>query len=143
MCSWRRPPPYHTGRRPGTLVPMPRGTWSPKRERQYKHILTSCLERGRGKKTCQRIATATVNKTRREHGELGSVEGDARYMRSLSDTQLRKNLCYDASSLKNAHTRLGTRVAAEALADQRDEAKRRGWGPKRIRRAENCRGRGI
>lgn len=122
---------------------MPQGTWSPTRERQYKHILTACLERGRGKKACQHIAAATVNKTRRAKGELGSVESDARYMRSLSDTQLRKNLCYDASTLRNAHTRLGTRVAAEALLENRDEAKRRGWGPKRIRRAENCRGRGI
>lgn len=51
---------------------MPRGSWSPKRERQYKHILRSCLERGRGKKTCQRIAAATVNKTRRAKGELKS-----------------------------------------------------------------------
>ena len=41
-----------------------------KRKRQYKHILESELKEGRSEKTAKRIAMATVNKTRREKGEL-------------------------------------------------------------------------
>jgi len=46
--------------------------WSPKRERQYEQIFASCIIGGRGKKTCQRIAAATVNKARRAAGETKS-----------------------------------------------------------------------
>lgn len=52
--------------------PMPRGTWTPQRERQYEHILETCLER-RSLATCQRIAAATVNKTRALKGESATV----------------------------------------------------------------------
>ena len=48
---------------------MPRAWWSATRERQYKHILKSCL-RKRSKKVCSRIAAATVNASRRAAGEL-------------------------------------------------------------------------
>lgn len=41
--------------------------WSPKDERQYKHIVASC-RRKRGAATCKRIAAATVNKQRRTEG---------------------------------------------------------------------------
>jgi hypothetical protein len=43
--------------------------WGQKRERQYEHVKESEEERGRSEKTSKRIAAATVNKTRREHGE--------------------------------------------------------------------------
>lgn len=45
---------------------MPRSRWSKKDERKYKHILHSCKTglRKRSKKTCQRIAAATVNRDR-------------------------------------------------------------------------------
>jgi hypothetical protein len=45
---------------------MPQGAWSPKRERQYEAIKSSCIaKRGRGAtRLCTRIAAATVNKTR-------------------------------------------------------------------------------
>lgn len=43
--------------------------WSDKRERQYKHIKESELERGRSKDRAEEIAAATVNKTRAEKGE--------------------------------------------------------------------------
>jgi len=43
---------------------------SPKRKRQYKHILDSEKKQGRSLKTAKRIAMATVNKTRREKGEV-------------------------------------------------------------------------
>ncbi len=47
----------------------PEKEWSPKRERQYEHVKESEEERGKSEKTSKRIAAATVNKTRREHGE--------------------------------------------------------------------------
>lgn len=50
-------------------------SWGPTRERQFKHIVTSCLSKHqspcktkkcveRRRKNCRRIAGATVNKTR-------------------------------------------------------------------------------
>jgi len=48
---------------------MPQKSWSPKRERQYEHIKEGEKERGRSEDTAERIAAATVNKTRSEHGE--------------------------------------------------------------------------
>lgn len=48
---------------------MPQGTWSAKRERQYDHIKKSEKARGRSERTAERIAAATVNRTRREKGE--------------------------------------------------------------------------
>lgn len=46
---------------------MPQGSWTPKDERKYEHILESCTTsrtKRRSFKTCQRIAAATVNKAR-------------------------------------------------------------------------------
>lgn len=48
---------------------MPQGTWSNKRERQYEHIKASTKARGKGEKTAERIAAATVNKERARAGE--------------------------------------------------------------------------
>ena len=48
---------------------MPQKAWSAKRERQYEHIKESEEERGRPEGTAERIAAATVNKTRAEKGE--------------------------------------------------------------------------
>ena len=48
---------------------MPQKSWSPKRERQYEHIKEGEEQRGRPEKTAERIAAATVNKTRAEKGE--------------------------------------------------------------------------
>ena len=48
---------------------MPQKSWSPKRERQYEHIKEGEKERGRSEGTAERIAAATVTKTRTEHGE--------------------------------------------------------------------------
>jgi hypothetical protein len=48
---------------------MPQKTWSKKRERQYEHIKDSEKESGKSEKTAERIAAATVNKTRAEKGE--------------------------------------------------------------------------
>ena len=48
---------------------MPQGAWSPKRERQYKHIKESEREAGRSDDRAEEIAARTVNKQRAEAGE--------------------------------------------------------------------------
>ena len=48
---------------------MPQGAWSPKRERQYKHIKESEREAGRSNDRAEEIAARTVNKQRTEAGE--------------------------------------------------------------------------
>ena len=45
---------------------------SPKRKRQYEHIKESELKRGMSEEDAERIAAATVNKTRQEKGETKS-----------------------------------------------------------------------
>jgi hypothetical protein len=47
---------------------MPK-SWSDKRERQYEHIKSSEKKEGRSEDSAERIAAATVNKTRKEKGE--------------------------------------------------------------------------
>jgi hypothetical protein len=47
-----------------------------KRERQYEHIRDSEIkEEGRSKEDAARIAAATVNKTRKQHGETKEQQG--------------------------------------------------------------------
>ena len=53
---------------------MPQKSWSAKRERQYEHIKSGEKKQGRSEKTAERIAAATVNKTRAEHGETKSAK---------------------------------------------------------------------
>jgi hypothetical protein len=48
---------------------MPQKAWTAKRERQYKHIKENEKERGRSEDTAERIAAATVNRTRTAKGE--------------------------------------------------------------------------
>jgi hypothetical protein len=48
---------------------MPQEAWSPKRERQYKHIKEGLKRRGRNKETAEEIAARTVNKERARSGE--------------------------------------------------------------------------
>ena len=48
---------------------MPQKSWTDKRERQYEHIKENEKERGRSKDTAERIAAATVNRTRTAKGE--------------------------------------------------------------------------
>jgi hypothetical protein len=48
---------------------MPQNAWSNKRERQYEHIKESASARGASSGTAKRIAAATVNKERAQHGE--------------------------------------------------------------------------
>ncbi len=48
---------------------MPQRSWSAKRERQYEHIKANEKERGRSEVAAERIAAATVNRTRTAKGE--------------------------------------------------------------------------
>lgn len=50
----------------------PRGVKSKKRKRQYEHIKESEKKRGKSEEDAERIAAATVNKTRKEKGETRS-----------------------------------------------------------------------
>lgn len=44
--------------------------WTPKEERQYEHIKESAKERGADTRRAKEIAARTVNKERRERGEM-------------------------------------------------------------------------
>jgi hypothetical protein len=48
---------------------MPVKAWSPKRERQYKHIKEGLEDRGTPEDTAEEIAARTVNKERARAGE--------------------------------------------------------------------------
>jgi hypothetical protein len=48
---------------------MPMKGVSAKRQRQYKHIKAGELKQGRSNRSAERIAAATVNKTRAKKGE--------------------------------------------------------------------------
>jgi len=48
---------------------MPPRGWSAKRERQYRHIRDSALERGEREDVAEEIAARTVNKERARAGE--------------------------------------------------------------------------
>jgi plasmid stabilization system protein ParE len=49
---------------------MPRSSWSPKRERQYKHIKEAYQESGVSADEAEERAARTVNKERTESGEV-------------------------------------------------------------------------
>lgn len=57
---------------------MPQDAWSPKRERQYKHIKQNEKERGRSEGTAERIAAATVNRTRTAKGETKTPQPETK-----------------------------------------------------------------
>ena len=48
---------------------MPQDAWSPKRERQYKHIKEGLEQRGQPEEKAEEIAARTVNKARARSGE--------------------------------------------------------------------------
>lgn len=48
---------------------MPQRAWSPKRERQYKHIQSGLKKSGRSEDIAEEIAARTVNKERARSGE--------------------------------------------------------------------------
>lgn len=48
---------------------MPQQKWSDKRERQYRHVKQSVLDRGKSEEEAEEIAARTVNKVRAQAGE--------------------------------------------------------------------------
>ena len=89
---------------------MPRGS-SPKRERQYEHILESERERGVPSKRAKQIAAATVNKERARRGETRS---SSRLSRSDISSQKR-------AGYRRSHGGQGGRTRDQLY----EEAKRR------------------
>ena len=61
---------------------MPRQAWSDKRERQYEHIKENEEQRGRPEDTAERIAAATVNRTRTAKGETKAPRSAAERARA-------------------------------------------------------------
>lgn len=80
-------------------------SWSPQRERQYEHILDSCLER-RPLALCKRVAAATVNKTRALKGESKTV--GCHCPRGTKPLRNATSRCYDPAT----HRRVARRCAA-------------------------------
>ncbi len=72
---------------------MPQGAWSDKRERQYQHVLDSCVMRGKPLEVCRKIAAATVNKTRAIRGE--SKTAGCHCPRGTRPLKSDKAYCYD------------------------------------------------
>jgi len=65
--------------------------WSRRDERQYGHILASCK---RSRKTCKRIAAATVNKRRRFEGRtLSGIPALSQAQSKRRIAALRKRGC--------------------------------------------------
>ncbi|WP_367849633.1 plasmid stabilization protein [Rhodoferax sp. WC2427] len=64
---------------------MPNKAWSAKRERQYSHIKTSLLERGKPEPLAEEIAARVVNKERAQQGE--SAEASASSLNDMSPSR--------------------------------------------------------
>ena len=90
---------------------MPKTAWSPKRERQYKHIKQGLLEQGKSEALAEEIAARTVNKERAQHGE--SKEASAS---SLNDI----------SAGRRGGLRSHQGAGGRTLAQLRNEARQRG-----------------
>jgi hypothetical protein len=57
---------------------MPQDAWSPKRERQYKHIKEGLEQRGQPEDQAEEIAARTVNKARARSGEAETANRTSR-----------------------------------------------------------------
>ena len=90
---------------------MPQNAWSPKRERQYKHIKDSLKERGAKEDKAEEIAARTVNKERARSGEA----------RQASRTSIE-----DISSERRGGLRSHTGSMGRTYAQLRNEARERG-----------------
>ncbi|WP_423457937.1 plasmid stabilization protein [Ottowia sp. VDI28] len=64
---------------------MPKGTWSAKRERQYKHIKQGLKAHGRSEALAEEIAARTVNKERARAGE--SKEASSGSLKDISSSR--------------------------------------------------------
>ncbi len=93
---------------------MPRGS-SPKRERQYEHILDAERDRGVPKKRAEEIAARTVNKARARTGEAKtasrlsktdiSSQQRAGYRRTHGGSGRTRDQLYEEAKQKNIRGR--------------------------------------
>jgi hypothetical protein len=90
---------------------MPQNAWSPKRERQYKHIKSSLKERGADEEKAEEIAARTVNKDRARAGEA----------KQASRTSIR-----DISSERRGGLRSHRGAGGRTYAQLRNEAREKG-----------------
>ena len=90
---------------------MPQNAWSPKRERQYKHIKDSLKGRGTKQDKAEEIAARTVNKDRARAGEA----------KQASRTSLN-----DISSERRGGLRSHSGSKGRTYAQLRNEARERG-----------------
>ena len=90
---------------------MPQEGWSPKRERQYKHIKASLEDRGQREEKAEEIAARTVNKERARSGE--------------ADEASRTSLV-DISSGRRGGLRSHTGAKGRTYDQLRNEAKEKG-----------------
>ena len=80
---------------------MPQDAWSPKRERQYKHIKEEEKKSGRSEATAERIAAATVNRTR-------TAKGETKEPKSPADRARAQRAASSASARAGTKSRGGT-----------------------------------
>ncbi len=93
---------------------MPQQAWSDKRERQYKDIKKSELDRGRSEKRAEEIAARTVNKTRAEHGETQASRRGGQRAQGTSKT---RDQLYDEAKRRNidGRSKMNKQELANAL----------------------------
>jgi len=82
---------------------MPRQAWTDKRERQYEHIKENEEERGRPEGTAERIAAATVNRTR-------TAKGETKEPKSAAERAQAQKAARTAGKRAGAKSRGGTRA---------------------------------
>lgn len=86
---------------------MPQSAWSAKRERQYDHIKQEEKERGRPEGTAERIAAATVNRTR-------TAKGETKEAKSATERASAQQAARTASKRAGSKSRGGTRKKTTA-----------------------------
>src|SRR5438309_9624442 len=108
---------------------MPQEAWSPKRERQYKHIKESLEDRGQPEDKAEEIAARTVNKERARSGEANEASRTSTKdisssrrggLRSHSGSAGRtRDQLYEEAKAKNVHGRSTMTKAQLARAVRR------------------------
>ena len=86
---------------------MPRQAWSDKRERQYEHIKKNEEQRGLPEDTAERIAAATVNRTR-------TAKGETKAPKSAAERSTAQQAASTASKRAGSKSRGGTRKKTTA-----------------------------
>jgi plasmid stabilization system protein ParE len=92
---------------------MPKAAWSAKRERQYDHIKSGLVERGKPEDEAEEIAARTVNKVRAQEGE--SVEASKASLEDLSPSR-RGGLRSHRGAQGRTHRQLYEEARAKGIA---------------------------